>query len=84
MSKEMTIVALGIWVMVVPYLGVPGSWRTVILVLTGVGIAIVGFLLRGEALSRGHARGRATFIEHMAEPAHSETHDHQEGTSTLN
>lgn len=53
MSKEMGVIALGLWVIVVPYLGIPGSWRTVLLVLAGVGITIIGFLLRGEVISRG-------------------------------
>ena len=52
MSKEMAVITLGVWTLLVPYLGVPGSVRTVILVLTGIAIAIVGFLLRAEALNR--------------------------------
>ena len=52
MSKEMTIIALGIWIVVVPYLGVPGSWKIALLVLSGLAIAVIGFLLRGEALTR--------------------------------
>lgn len=56
MSKEMSLIALGIWVVIVPYLGVPSSWRTVLLVLTGLAVAIIGFLLRGEALAEGSSR----------------------------
>ena len=53
MSKEMSIIVLGLWVAVVPYLGIPGSWRTTLVVLSGFALAGVGFLLRGAALSRG-------------------------------
>jgi hypothetical protein len=53
MSKEMTVIALGILVALVPYLGIPGSWRTVFLLIVGLGTALIGFLLRGEAVSRG-------------------------------
>lgn len=64
MSKEMSLIALGVWVIVVPYLGIPGSWRTALLVLTGLGIAAIGFLLRNESLSRGiESSDRHPFVE---------------------
>jgi len=53
MSKEMLVIALGLAVIVVPQLGIPGSWRGVLLILAGVGIIAIGFLLRGEVISRG-------------------------------
>lgn len=53
MSKEMSVIVLGIFVALIPYLGIPGTWRTVLLVATGSAIAILGFLLRGEAISQG-------------------------------
>ncbi len=85
MSKEMMVIALGIWVAVVPYLGVPSAWRTALLVLSGLGIAVVGFLLRGEALGRPGRAGGATssthsnFVENMDQP-----HEHKEGITSLN
>jgi hypothetical protein len=85
MSKEMTIIVLGVWVAIVPYLGIPGTWRTAILLLSGLGIAIVGFLLRGESIGRAHTRNaRSTFTETTAEPAQPHSHDHQEGIASLN
>jgi len=71
MSKEMGIVALGVWVVVMPYLGIYRSWLTVLMVLTGIALMIIGFLLRGEAITRehhGHApearkKSRVTFQE---------------------
>ncbi len=52
MSKEMSLIVLGIMVAVIPQLGVPGGVKTVLLTVVGVAIAILGFLLRGEILSR--------------------------------
>lgn len=74
MSKEMTVIVLGALVVITPYLGVPGSWKTGILVLSGAALAGVGFLLRGEALSRSSAQGRGHFVENSAPatPAHRE------------
>ena len=80
MSKEMTVIALGVLVVVTPYLGVPGSWKTVILVIAGVALAGVGFLLRGEALAREAGDGHDHFVENSAPTTH--TRDH--GISSLN
>jgi len=44
----MGIIVLGFWVIIVPYLGIPASWRTVLLVLAGAAVALLGFLLRGQ------------------------------------
>ncbi len=53
MSKEMTVIALGLFVAVVPYIGIPSSWKTPLLLVVGILIILMGFLLRGSALSRG-------------------------------
>jgi hypothetical protein len=58
MSKEMGVIALGIFVAVVPYLGLPGSWKTTLFVVTGFLLALLGFLLRGEVLSNSSQSGR--------------------------
>jgi hypothetical protein len=91
MSKEMTLIVLGIWVAVVPYLGIPGMWRTALLVLSGIGIAIIGFLLRGEVLGRGVTSSKhTTFVDNVtssrpAAPDPSlQTHEHKEGITSLN
>lgn len=82
MSKEMTVIALGVLVVITPYLGVPGSWKTVILVLAGLAIAGAGFLLRGESLARGVGRGSGDhFVENEAP---TPTHRHDQGIGSLN
>lgn len=98
MSKEMMVIALGLWIIVVrTLLGLPGSWQTVLFVLTGVLLAVIGFLLRGEALSRAashrarHSESAAyPFVDNAASaPAAGrtpmgETHEHKEGITSLN
>lgn len=88
MSKEMMVIALGLWIIIVrTLLGVPGEWQTVIFVITGVLLAVIGFLLRGEALSRATHRNRHAqsaaypFVENA--PA-SASHEHKEGITSLN
>ncbi len=81
------VIALGLWIIVVrTLLGIPGSWQTFLFILTGVALAVIGFLLRGEALSRGTPRrehaerpGTYPFVE-----SPSVTHDHKEGINSLN
>jgi hypothetical protein len=53
MSKEMGIILLGLFVIIQPYLGVPNSWHTFFTIVAGIAIMVLGFLLRGEVLSRG-------------------------------
>ncbi len=87
MSKEVAIIALGIFVILVrTSLGLPGTWQTPLLILSGLALAVLGFLLRGEAIKRNssapaRARGRSySFVESNATPAH----EHQEGITSLN
>lgn len=85
MSKEMTVILLGVWIVVVPYLGVPGSWRMIILVLSGIAIAAVGFFLRAEALARGGSRHQhRPFVENTDMSDHSTMHEQKEGITSLN
>jgi hypothetical protein len=80
MSKEMGIVALGIWVVVMPYLGIYRSWLTLLMVATGIALMVIGFLLRGEAIMREHhthvhtptprKRSRTTFQESAPKVEH--------------
>jgi len=84
MSKEMVVIALGIWVLIIPYLGVPGGWRTALLVITGIGLIVLGFFLRAEALSRAGRRGHSSFVEHVPHSTQDTTHDRKEGIGSLN
>jgi hypothetical protein len=57
MSKEMAVIVLGVWVVILPYLGIYRSWLTVLLVITGVALMIMGFLMRGEKIAEEHRNG---------------------------
>lgn len=88
MSKETTVVVLGVWAVVLPYLGVPRTWLTMLLVLTGLGLIVLGFLLRAEMLSRGARRNPHNhFVEHMPHgetPVAQESHERKERINSLN
>jgi hypothetical protein len=79
MSKEMTIIVLGVWVIVVPYLGFPTSWKTVIFFVTGVLVVYLGFSLRAGALARGSRR-----TEHHPFAENHYSHGQKEGINSFN
>lgn len=73
------VVALGIWVVILPHLGVPGFWHLVITTLTGLTIVGVGLYLRATQLS-GSARRSShhPFVENNHEDGtHEHTHSQQ-------
>lgn len=93
MSKEMMVIAFGAWIIVVrTLLGVPGSWQTALLIVSGIGLMVIGFLLRGEAIGRSTPRGGSakhsySFVESLPADQVSATshpvHEHKEGLTSL-
>jgi hypothetical protein len=84
MSKEMGVILLGLLNIIVAtnLLAVPGSWREVILVVSGLGLMALGFLLRAEVLSRGS--NHSSFVENSA-PKHGHySQPQEEGLTSLN
>ena len=88
MSKEMMVIALGLWIITVrTMLGIPGSWQTFLFIVTGVALAIIGFLLRGEALGRARPTGEPNSKKSSFSFIESDTpsvHEQKEGITSLN
>jgi hypothetical protein len=87
MSKETGVLAAGLLVFLTPFLGVPGSWRTVILIILGAAIAIMGFLLRGQSLghapriknsSASRSRSQQAFVESPIQSLPDEAHESED------
>ena len=83
MSKELGVIALGFSIIVITQLGIPGSWRTMLLVLVGATIASIGFFLRAEALGRTRRSSPTDFVEND-KPHHSSEHGTTDGIGPLN
>ncbi len=45
---------MGVWVIIMPYLGIYRSWLVILMVLTGIALMVLGFLLRGETIAEEH------------------------------
>jgi len=95
MSKETMVIVLGLSVIVIrTTLGVPGSWQTFLFIITGAALAVIGFLLRGEALGRARNSGvqyskksSYSFVENLPDTQAGGTtpvHEHKEGITSLN
>jgi hypothetical protein len=63
----MAVVVLGLWVIVLPHLGVPHSWSVVITTLTGAIVIATGLYMRAKALGGGARRStHHPFIENAS------------------
>lgn len=48
MAKDTAVIVLGVAIALTPFLGLPGIWKTGIIVLFALLIAIIGAFLRAE------------------------------------
>jgi|TARA_Y100000310_G_scaffold214702_1_gene215614 hypothetical protein len=62
MKKETGIITLGILVALMPFLGFPRLFEAILLVAFGLGIAVLGFLLRKGQLGALWPKGRSADV----------------------
>jgi len=66
MSKHSIIITLAIWIIILPFLGFPSFWRTLLIVISALGIILYAFLLRGESSnvsSFGFNKNNGVYVE---------------------
>ena len=61
MKKARILLALGIWVAILPYLGFPLSWRPFIITITGLGLIALAYILYKEYKNSTQAVDEKTF-----------------------
>jgi cbb3-type cytochrome oxidase subunit 3 len=44
MRKEKTLLIIGIWIMVLPFLGFTHSWRTILFLISGLAVIYLAYL----------------------------------------
>lgn len=67
MRKEKTLFVIGIWVMVLSFLGLTRTWRIVLFLITGLAIMYLAYLFYLEVkarLSKGTDHSK-TFIDNI-------------------
>jgi len=52
MRKERTLLIIGVWVAILPYLGFYESWRKILFVITGIGLVYLAYLFYTESKAR--------------------------------
>lgn len=52
MSKHTIIITLSILIIIIPFLGLPSFWKTLLIILSGLGIILHTFLLRNESSNK--------------------------------
>jgi len=67
MRKEKTLLIIGLWVMVLPFLGFTNSFRKILFVLTGFAIVYIAYLFYLEAKVRlgKHTSHNKTFVDNI-------------------
>jgi len=78
MTKDLVIIILGVWVALVPFLGFPNQWDTIIFMLSGFAIVVFMSLLRRDLTHRltnerqyGSNRRENSFVENGIRPGNS-------------
>jgi hypothetical protein len=67
MRKEKTLFIIGIWIIILPYLGFPEAWRKVLFLLTGIATMYLAYLFYLEIKIRLHKdiNQSKTFIDNV-------------------
>jgi hypothetical protein len=68
MSKETLVFFIGIFLTLVPFLGIPDLWRQYVIVATGIILILIGYALRRilylSHIDKGNGeRGTDSFVE---------------------
>lgn len=48
MRRDYTLLFIGIWIMAVPFLGFPPSWKKIIFIITGLVVISIGYVIWRE------------------------------------
>ena len=67
MRKEKTLLIIGIWVSILPFLGFPDTWRKIFFIITGFAIIYLSYLYYEQvkaAISRDDNASK-TFIDNI-------------------
>lgn len=69
MSKHTIIITLSILIIIIPFLGLPSFWKTLLIILSGLGIILHTFLLRSESSNKqsfNFGRNTDVYVENGA------------------
>jgi hypothetical protein len=69
MRKERTLLVLGIWIAILPFLGFPSSWRALFSVLSGLALIYLSYIFYQEKRARisKESNQSQTFVDNIEE-----------------
>lgn len=69
MRKEKTLLIIGVWVMILPFLGFTSTWRQALFLITGLAIIYLAYLfyLEYKRRMRKEISRSKTFIDNIAD-----------------
>jgi uncharacterized membrane protein YuzA (DUF378 family) len=67
MRKEKTLLIIGLWVVVLPFLGFPNTWRKILFVVTGLALMYLAYLfyLDYKARKADDTNQSKTFVDNI-------------------
>jgi len=71
MRKERSLFTIGLWIILLPFLGFPGTWKIVLSILTGVVIIYMAYLYYLEVKERLSKidDGAKSFVDNISNEA---------------
>jgi membrane protein implicated in regulation of membrane protease activity len=69
MRKEKTLLIIGIWVAILPFLGFPDTWRKIFFVITGFMLIYLAYIYYQQTkarISKGENRSQ-TFVDNIGD-----------------
>jgi hypothetical protein len=75
MRKEKTLFLIGLWVMILPFLGFPNNWRKALFFITGLALIYLAYLLYLETKKRLEKIGKQdkNFIDNIEDKKTNQT-----------
>jgi len=67
MRKEKTLFIIGIWIIILPFLGFPDTWRKIFFIITGFMLVYLSYIYYQQAkssISKNENRSK-TFIDNI-------------------
>jgi len=67
MRKEKTLFIIGIWIIILPFLGFPDTWRKIFFIITGFMLVYLSYIYYQQAKSRisKNENRSKTFIDNI-------------------
>lgn len=69
MRKEKTLLIIGLWIMILPFLGFTSSWRRILFLISGLAIIYLAYLfyLEYKVRVRKEINHSKTFIDNIGD-----------------